>query len=79
MQQVYRTSYRVLHKVSVGFAFNFSGGTNKEAQVTLNNNMGPDEYYNGRITALQDDLKLLTKKRTMLAWLRFAVVTGIIA
>lgn len=45
MQQVYRTSYRVLHKVSVGFAFNFSGGTNKEAQVTLNNNMGQTITY----------------------------------
>ena len=45
MQQVYRTSYRVLHKVSVGFAFNFSGGTNKEAQVTINNNMGQTITY----------------------------------
>ncbi|MBL0202418.1 MAG: hypothetical protein IPP81_20355 [Chitinophagaceae bacterium] len=41
--------------------------------------MRPGEYYNGRVIALQDDLKLLTKKRTMLAWLRFAVVAGIIA
>ncbi len=45
MQQVYRTSYRVLHKVSVGPAFNFSGGTNKEAQVTINNNMGQTITY----------------------------------
>ncbi len=41
--------------------------------------MEPSEYYNSRITTLQNDLKLLTKKRSMLAWLRFAVVAGIIA
>ncbi len=39
--------------------------------------MKPGEYYNTRIAALQDELKLLIKKRTMLAWLRFAVVIGI--
>jgi hypothetical protein len=39
--------------------------------------MRPDEYYNGRITVLQNDLRLLTQKKTMLAWLRFAVVAGI--
>ena len=41
--------------------------------------MGPGEYHNSRITALQDELKLLTKKRTILAWLRFAVVVSIAA
>ena len=39
--------------------------------------MGPEEYYNGRIIALQHDLKLLIKKRTVLAWLRFAAVINI--
>lgn len=41
--------------------------------------MGPDEYYNKRITALKNDLKLLNKKRKALAWFRFAVVAGIAA
>ena len=41
--------------------------------------MEPGEYYNKRITALQSDLKLLSKKKSMLAWLRFGVVAGIIA
>ena len=41
--------------------------------------MQPGEYYNKRITALQDDLKLLMKKRAMLAWLRFSTVIGIVA
>ncbi len=41
--------------------------------------MEPGEYYNSRIITLQHDLKLLTKKRAMLAWVRFAVVIGIAA
>ena len=41
--------------------------------------MGPGEYYNGRITALNQALELLTKKRKMLAWLRFFAVTAITA
>jgi MutS domain V/MutS domain III len=41
--------------------------------------MKPEEYYNGRITVLQNDLRLLIKKRTMLAWLRFSVVAGMAA
>jgi len=41
--------------------------------------MEPGEYYKSRIIALQDELKLLTKKRTILAWLRFAVVVSIAA
>jgi MutS domain V/MutS domain III len=41
--------------------------------------MEPGEYYNSRVTALQEELKLLTKKRTILAWLRFVVVVSITA
>jgi len=41
--------------------------------------MEPGEYYNGRIKALNHDLKLLIKKRAMLGWLRFSAVIGIAA
>lgn len=39
--------------------------------------MAPGGYYNARISTLQDDLKVLFKKRKVLAWLRFAVVVCI--
>lgn len=41
--------------------------------------MGPGEYYNSRIAGLQNDLKLLVKKRSMYAWLRLAAMAGIAA
>lgn len=41
--------------------------------------MEPGEYYTNRIIALKEDLNLLVKKRAMLAWLRFAVVVGLIS
>ena len=41
--------------------------------------MEPDEYYKSRLITLQHDLKLLTKKKAILAWVRFAVVIGIAA
>lgn len=41
--------------------------------------MEPGEYYNSSILTLEHGLKLLTKKRAMLAWVRFAVVIGIAA
>ncbi|MBL7702875.1 MAG: hypothetical protein JNM14_11535 [Ferruginibacter sp.] len=41
--------------------------------------MLPGEYYHTRISVLQNDLKLLLKKRKALAWLRFSVVAGIVS
>ncbi len=39
--------------------------------------MPPGEYYKQRVESLQIDLKLLFKKKTRLAWLRFAAISGI--
>ena len=41
--------------------------------------MEPREFYNNKIAALQDEIKLLTQTRTMFAWLRLAVIIGIVA
>lgn len=41
--------------------------------------MKPEEYYNDTITAIRNDLVLLTKKKGSFAWLRFAIVAGIVA
>lgn len=41
--------------------------------------MEPGEYYNNRIITLKDELVFLIKRRTMLAWLRFAVVLGFVS
>lgn len=41
--------------------------------------MLPHEYYKQRLTSLTIDLNLLYKKKSTLAWLRFASVAGIIA
>ncbi|MFZ1451672.1 MAG: hypothetical protein WAT20_03175 [Ferruginibacter sp.] len=41
--------------------------------------MEPGEFYKNSIISLQNDLKLLRKKRAILAWVRFAVVIGIAA
>jgi len=39
----------------------------------------PVEYYNKRLTSLNIDLNLLARKRSRLAWLRFAAIAGILA
>ena len=41
------------------------------------NRMRPDDFYNGNIKALKENLTLLIKKRTWFAWLRFAAIAGI--
>jgi MutS domain V/MutS domain III len=41
--------------------------------------MGSAEYYKQILTSLHIDLKLLHKKRSTLAWLRFGAITGIAA
>lgn len=41
--------------------------------------MLPGEYYKQRLTSLQTDLNLLIKKKSTLAWFRFAAITGIAA
>ena len=41
--------------------------------------MLPGEYYKQRLTSLQIDLNLLIKKKSTLAWLRFAAIAGIAA
>ena len=41
--------------------------------------MKPREYYIQRLDKLKLDLKMLLKKKSTLAWLRFAAVVGIIA
>ncbi len=41
--------------------------------------MQPETYYKQRLDKLKLDLKTLLKKRSTLAWLRFAAVVGIVA
>ncbi len=41
--------------------------------------MLPCEYYKQRLTSLQIELNLLIKKKSTLAWFRFAAITGIAA
>jgi len=47
--------------------------------IHQNEHMPPGEFYKQRIEALQKDLSLLHKKKSNLAWLRFASISGIIA
>ena len=61
-QQIYKTTAYEFHKSLL------------RSFIRMNQFQNPREFYSNRITALQESLQQLYKKRRLLGWLRFAIL-----